>query len=244
MEFKITGVSDLPDWIHNNQISFKLNGDFFIQGDSTDYDVLWNSAKKIKDVDGLVLELGVRLGKGIFTIMNACIENDDKDRRFFGIDCYGAWAESFTNEMKIAAKMNMFAFCGATGLDFTLFELEDTEFMERYADGIPIYNRTIWDTHFKHTTPDKAQYKPDDYEWKKVVNEYALVHIDGPHRMQYVVPEVEFFLPRIVKGGIAVFDDINKKDEMYDHDEVEKMIFDHGFELVEKKGSKASYIKV
>ncbi|MFB5634979.1 MAG: class I SAM-dependent methyltransferase [Candidatus Nitrosomaritimum aestuariumsis] len=225
-----------PSWIYQNKIKFKpkVEEDFFIEGDSSNYDILWDCAKEIKGIDGLVLEIGVSLGMSSFVIMNSCIENNDMDRRFFGIDCYGAWAPSFTNQMKIAAKRNLFQFCYDMNIDYTMIELEDTEFFKRYEDGIPVYSRTVWDT---------KQYKPEDYEWKKICNEYALVHLDGPHRLEDVELESDFFLPRIVAGGFIVYDDIDKP-QKYDHDEFEPNIFKAGFELFKKEGTKAAYRKI
>ena len=236
MEFKIEGVSDLPDWLSSNAISFKVERDFVIQGDSADYDVLWNAAKSIKDVPGLILEIGVRLGKSSFVMVQACAENEDTDRKFIGVDCYGEWAPSYTNQMKLEAKATLGVFCALSGVDYTLFELEDTEYFKRYADGVPLYNRTVFDTAEK-------QYKPEDYEWKQVCNEYALVHLDGPHRMEDVVLESDFFMQRMAKNGVIVYDDIDKP-QKYNHDEFEPTLFDNGFELIEKKGSKASYRKL
>jgi hypothetical protein len=231
-------MKPVPEWATkqypNIEIPVQINK-LNIQGDSSDYHVLWNAAQKIKGVDGLILEIGVRLGMGTFTIMNSCLTNDDKHRRYFGVDCYGDIRKQYSNKLKIHAKYNLMAFAAMNEQDFTLLEMEDFEFFNRFADGIPIYERKIWETN---------QYTPEDYEWKDIVNKYALVHIDGPHRMQDVIDESEFFLPRIPVGGVVIYDDIDKYKKKYNHDEYEPTILEQGFEMIEKCGSKVSYVRV
>ena len=231
-------MKEAPDWTKHQypQVKIDVNiKEINIQGDSSDYHVLWNAAQHIKGVDGLVLELGVRLGFGIFTIINSCLENGENNRRYFGVDCYGDIRKQYSNKLKIIAKHNLMTFCALREQDFTLIEMEDFEFFNRFAEGIPVYERKIWDS---------KKYTPDDYEWKQTVNEYALVHIDGPHRMQDVVFESEFFLPRMAKGGVIVYDDIDKYKKKYNHDEYEPIILEQGFEMIEKCGSKVSYRKL
>lgn len=53
---------------------------------------------------------------------------------------------------------NLYAMCPSTGMECLFFPLEDTEFFKRYCDGIPIYD-----------------------EYKRIVNKYAMVFLDGPH---------------------------------------------------------------
>ena len=225
-------LDDLARW--------KNDKDFWIEGDSSDYHVLYKAAQEIaiNDISGLILEIGVRLGGSAFVTFKAFqdAQGGHYNRRFIGVDCYGSWAPSFTNEMKIAAKRNLFEYAWENHIDYTLLELEDTEFIERYADGVPTYNRTLWETKGK-------QYKPDDIEWKRTINEYSLVHLDGPHRMEDVVVETDFFEPRVVQGGIIVYDDVDKP-KKYDHDVFEPTLLVRGWELIERTGSKASYRKL
>jgi hypothetical protein len=76
-------------------------------------------------------------------------------------------------------------------------------------------------------------------EVKKLENQYAFVFFDGPHVNEAVQEEIDFFLPRSVKGTTYVFDDI----WMYDHDKFENILFDNGFKTLERKNVKASYVK-
>ena len=61
-----------------------------IEGDTYQeaYDLLKKYAKTIKGVDGLTCEIGVRRGLGSKSIMEGCIENNDK-RTHICIDPYG-----------------------------------------------------------------------------------------------------------------------------------------------------------
>ena len=64
----------------------------------------------------------------------------------------------YTNTMKNRMLANLYAMCHSTGMECLFFPLEDTEFFKRYCDGIPIYD-----------------------EYKRIVNKYAMVFLDGPH---------------------------------------------------------------
>jgi cephalosporin hydroxylase len=98
--------------------------------------------------------------------------------------------------------------------------MEDTEFFKRFEDGVPTYKNTE----------------------KSIENKYALVHFDGPHAVSDIIREVDFFSSRMSVGGFFVFDDTYVG--YYDHDKVEKFIFELGdFELVGKEKHKASYKK-
>ena len=98
-----------------------------------------------------------------------------------------------------------------------------------------------------------------------------LVHFDGPHVLDSIMRETLFFYERSVKGTIFVYDDIDSHKtaddpafthpkkmypdtyvpiydkidgvyyEFYNHSEIERWLFAHGFMLVEKKITKAAY---
>jgi len=123
----------------------------------------------------------------------------------------------YDNTMRNRIIPSLYFYAYARGLDFTFFCLEDSEFFNRYSDGVPVYN-----------------------EVKTLVNDYAFVFFDGPHDNSAVQLETNFFLPRTNIGSMFVYDDI----WMYDHDAIEKLLFANGFEIHEKKQIKASYIKV
>lgn len=123
----------------------------------------------------------------------------------------------YDNNMRNRIIPSLYYYAYQQGFDFTFFCLEDSEFFERYADGVPTYNET-----------------------KFLVNEYACVFYDGPHTNSIILEEMEFFQPRTPVGATAIFDDLWQ----YSHDEkIEPWLFDHGWNLLEKTEVKASYRK-
>lgn len=216
--------------------------------DSQEYEILFNAARNVKGVEGAVVEIGTRRGGSAKIIIDGLESNQDTNRSMFCIDPYGNIELEITNlsasihypgqhqldgdpqskdvtlkkrfdytdEMRNRVIPSLYYYAYQRGLNFTFFCLEDTEFFKRYADGVPVYQ-----------------------EQKKLENQYAFVFFDGPHTNEAVQTEIDFFLPRSVKGTTYVFDDI----WMYDHDKFEKIILDNGFEILEKKSIKASYHK-
>lgn len=225
----------------------RFNDDEVFGTDSQEYEILYNAAKKIKGVDGAVVEIGTRRGGSAKLIIDALVEQNDTNRSMFCIDPYGnidypetnraittfspqvpikgdlmstdvvnQIKHDYDNNMRNRIIPSLYYYAYQRGLDFTFFCLEDHEFFNRYADGVPVYN-----------------------EVKKLENKYAFVFFDGPHTNDAIQLESDFFIARANVGAVFVFDDI----WMYDHDRFEKIMFENGFEILEKKNIKASYIK-
>ncbi len=215
--------------------------------DSSEYDILANAVKKIKGVPGSVVEIGTRRGGSAKLIIDTLVSNNDTNRFMLCIDPYGnigypctnisvtthnvnAKIEGdplskditnsvrldYTNDMRNRTIPSLYYYAYQAGLNFTFFCLEDSEFFLRYADGVPVYD-----------------------QYKTIENQYALVFFDGPHDNASVHLETDFFMERTAKGAVLVYDDI----WMYDHDAIEKKLFERGFETVEKKTIKASYVR-
>ena len=68
-----------------------------------------------------------------------------------------------------------------------MFQLEDTEYFNGFARGVPIYKDGN----------------------KKIINTYDLVFFDGPHTTDKVMEEAMFFGPRSRIGTRFIFDDMN-----------------------------------
>lgn len=216
--------------------------------DSQEYEVLTNAVGQIKGVSGAVVEIGTRRGGSAKMIIDALANNNDTNRSMFCIDPYGnieiectnlnmavhypgttvegdpsskdltsPHRFDYTNDMRNRTIPSLYYCAYQAGLNFTFFCLEDSEFFKRYADGVPVYD-----------------------QFKKIEDKYAFVFFDGPHDNSAVLMETEFFVPRSVTGTTFVYDDI----WMYDHDMVERCLFDNGFKILEKKNIKASYRKV
>jgi hypothetical protein len=195
--------------------------------DHSGHNILYNASKDIINVNGIVCELGLRRGGGLGVMMLGCIDTSNIDRMFIAIDPYGnllyntnnntVVRHDYTNNMKYQTLINLYKFCLDNNILFDLITLEDTEFFKRYKDGIPFYNID-----------------------KQIINEYAIVHLDGPHHESDVLNEVMFFSDKISTGGYIVIDDVT----YFNMSNIENYLIDHGFILIDNDNQKASYKKV
>ena len=195
--------------------------------DSREYHILLNAVARVKDVDGLTCEIGVREGGGTKLIMET-LRNTGQQKVHIAIDPFGNIEYEhfetrkerldYTNAMKNRMLANLYALCNNTGMECLFFPLEDTEFFKRYCDGIPIYD-----------------------ECKRIVNKYAMVFLDGPHTTELVRAEFDFFNTRIPLNGVIVFDDIDQYQHM---DQLDAYIQANGFAVLEQGGCKISYVKL
>jgi len=201
----------------------ELAAQYGIEGDGAEYEILLEQAIQVKDVPGIVCEIGGLHGFGTFLLMNAM----GTDKKYLLIDPYGnilyddvfgstrRW--EYTNKVKATMMMNLGKWCAEKDYDFYFYPMTDTEFMRRFADGIPVFD-----------------------ENPIGMTQYCLVHIDGPHTIPLVLREVEFFIPRITLGGTIVFDDI----QQYDHRPVDQVMLQSGFRRnLMGRTHKMSYIK-
>lgn len=204
-----------------------MSGPVALEGDSAEYDILYRGAQLIKGVPGFTLEIGLRRGGGTEVIIQSCLDNQDR-RTHIAIDPYGDlplpvdhWGEAlrfdYTNAMKAQSLPRIFQWCADREAEFLFFNMEDTEFFKRFADGVPTYSQV-----------------------KMVGNEYALVFFDGPHSVHAIRQEVEFFVERAPLGAVWVFDDIR----LYSHSQIDEWVLAHGFESVQRGIHKQSYRKV
>jgi hypothetical protein len=199
----------------------------YLEGDSWDYEYLREAAMDIKDVSGMVCEIGLRRGGGCEAIMSGMIEANDR-RVLVGVDPFGnidyyEREDSFTkldytNNMRSEFIVNAHTYAGHNEIHLMFFNMEDTEFFDRFSDGVPYYN-----------------------EEKYMLDEYALVHFDGPHNYDSLKNETDWFNERAQSGAYFVYDDVVG---FYDHDKVEaEVILPLGFDLVIKGQRKAVYRK-
>lgn len=226
----------------------RFNDEEVFTTDSSEYEILAAAAAAVKGVEGAIVEIGTRRGGSAKMIIDTLDQNQDTRRSMFCIDPYGnieiectnknisahvpgvkvegdplstditkPLRFDYTNDMRNRVIPSLYYYAYARGLNFQFFCLEDTEFVKRYADGVPTYN-----------------------DEKIIENTYALVFFDGPHDNATLDLETAFFIPRSVVGSVFVFDDI----WMYDHDKYEKLLFEAGFETLDKGNVKASYKRV
>lgn len=201
-------------------------------GDSGEYDLIFKGIELSKDVDGLCMEIGLRLGGGSKEIIDGIaafcpnkiaiaidpygnIPYEHKEGEFIQYGEYG-----YTNRMMQECLSNIYPYAMEKKVHFIFFPLEDTEFFERFADGIPVY-----------------------CESKGIATKYSFVHFDGPHAIEPLIKEIEFFLPKTDPGAVWCFDDIGHNGAMhyYDHIYIENYILERGFKLIEKRNVKGLY---
>lgn len=206
-------------------------------GDSAEYELIKEGIQLSKDVEGMCLELGLRLGGGIKEIIDG-VSEFCPGKVVISVDPFGnipyehkegefvQYGEEYgySNNMKDTCLMTLHEYVREKKVYMMFLQLEDTEFFKRYADGIPVYRNS-----------------------KTIQDKYSFVHFDGPHAIQPLIDEIEFFLPRSNAGSIWCFDDIGHNIEgtpyqhYYDHDFIEKYLFERNFELIRKGHVKATY---
>jgi len=208
-----------------------------ISGDSLEYSLLakWTDQLNVMSTDFITtLEIGVREGYSSHVIC----ETIKQPHVHIGIDPYGDidykhidqkegfvayWIDdnkqpiknpdgsfkrpTYPNSMKETFNKN-FAHHQKT----VLFQLEDTEYMNAFGNGVPIYYNGK----------------------KKLVNQYDLVFFDGPHTTEAVMREATWFANRSRKGTRFIFDDI----DTYRIDLIAESLTFDGFKTIEKGKTK------
>lgn len=194
--------------------------------DSCEYHILENAVKLVKDVDGLTCEIGVREG-GSTQIILDIMKSTNQKKVHIAIDPFGNieyehWETKkerldYTNAMKNRMLKNLYSYCCDNEMEVLFFPMEDTEFFEKFRNGVPVYN-----------------------DYKQIINQYALVFFDGPHTTDLVRKEFDFFSDKIPVGGVLVFDDIGQ----YPHMEfLDEYIQSNQFKIIEQGSYKISYVK-
>ena len=206
-----------------------------IETDGLNYEILVNGVNEIKGVKGIICEIGTRRGGSAKWIIDTLSKNKDTDRTFITIDPYGnveydhgdgnigsrkEVVGDYTNIMRSETIPYLYHYGLNKLSNFIFYNLEDTEFFERYKDGIPIYSK----------------------EKKEIVNQYSLVFFDGPHDYNSVYKEVEFFNERTPLGAVYIFDDVSGS---YNHNLLEnKILLDFGWTRLDTSERKNSYKKL
>jgi hypothetical protein len=183
-----------------------------ITTDSVDYHVLIQAVIQTKNLGGLICEVGTRAGGSLKLIIDTLAYLPP--RPIVSVDPYG-WIDytfgeqtvkfDYTNTMRdICLRdihdhlLNLNNGRDKNFVNVVFFTLEDTEFFQRFADGVPVYNggeKTIYD-------------------------KYSMVFLDGPHSFDAVKAEIDFFAPRMESGAVVVIDDfdlINNQEALNQH---------------------------
>jgi hypothetical protein len=181
---------------------------------SESYKSLIKYIPELKDVDGISIEIGLRRGGGTLEIIEAFLENDDK-RPHVCVDPYGDieyWGHGkitqydYFNSMRNEAISNLYKYADVRGVNIIFYNLEDSEFYERFADGVPVYDRGT----------------------KTIVSKYCLVHIDGQHDVKSVDIATDFFIKNLSVKGVIVYDNT----DYYEHNEIHNKLLSNNFEVL------------
>lgn len=195
--------------------------------DSGEYELLTEAVELSKDIEGVALEIGLRLGFGTATIIEA-VAKFCPDKYVASMDPYGSILYEgregqvcrldYDETMRNTCLSNMYRFVIQHGVHWKLIELTDTDFFEQCRNGIIFYNLE-----------------------RVVINKYSLIHFDGPHNIEALKSEFSFFYPRMSVGGILCFDDCSP--DFFDTDLLEEHMGDK-VEVVKKGVKKWLYRKV
>lgn len=166
-----------------------------LEGDSAEYEYISEAVALSKDVEGLLVEIGLRAGMGTKTIIDACLEHRP-DSTVISIDPFGSIPYEhregqicrldYTDDMYKQVLADMSAYAFGKNVLWIPFKETDDDFFDRYYEGVPLY----------------------DFE-RKVCNKYAMAHLDGPHGGTAIMEEITWFNSRMEVGATIVIDDVS-----------------------------------
>lgn len=198
--------------------------------DSAEYELLIGAAREASRVEGMGCEIGLRRGGGSRMIMDTFIQ-EGVFKTHVMVDPWGdieyltteknqtRLYTDYTNDMRALCMMELFTYYRGKPVNPIVYNLEDSEFFARFADGVPSYFE----------------------KGKRLETKYCMVHLDGPHDSSAVNAEVDFFAPRMLPGAVMVCDDTN----LYSHwDNSHPHILASGFEEAARGQRKCVYRKV
>lgn len=192
-----------------------------------EFEILYDAVLHAAQLEGLSAEIGVREGGSSEIILHGLSEGVKFPH--ICIDPYGDLPYSYSDgeepvafdygtPMKQAAQRDLTSVAAKLGVDVIFMPFEDTEFFRRFPDGVPTYEAGK----------------------KAILSKYRLVFIDGPHVVDAVMREAEFFVSRMQTYGFMVFDDT----QAYDHQKVHNYLMDKGFKVHLSGSVKTSYMKL
>jgi hypothetical protein len=181
------------------------------------YESLIKYIPELKGIEGMSIEVGLRRGGGTLEIIEAFLENNDK-RPHICVDPYGnieyyghgkIQQYDYFNSMRNETISNLYKYAEIKNVNIIFYNLEDSEFYKRFADGVPVY---------------------DDGK-KQVISKYCLAHIDGQHDVISVDIATDFFITNLSVGGIIVYDNT----DYYEHDIIDDKLLNNNFEILIKE---------
>lgn len=168
-----------------------------IEGDSGEYEFLTEAVEMSKHLPGLLCEVGLRLGLGTKTIIDACVIHRPGSTvisidpfgsiPYVGREHVGEIRLDYTNDMYKQVMADMSAYVLDKNVNWIPRKVTDKRYFIEQVDGVELYDL--------NTT---------------IEMNYAMVHLDGPHNYEHVSKEILWFNDRMESGAIIAIDDISE----------------------------------
>ncbi len=199
-----------------------------IEGDSGEYEFLKEAVYLSKDVEGILAEVGLRLGEGTKNIVDAA-EQCRPGSTVLSIDPFGSILYvgrehigpirlDYTNDMYKQVLADMSLYVLHKNINWIPFKMTDKRFFESNFYGVELYEL--------ETT---------------VCNKYSMVHLDGPHNYEHVSAECIWFNDRMDIGATMVIDDCTP--DFIQIEPINQLLLGLGWELYKQGSKKNLYIK-
>lgn len=183
--------------------------------DQMNFDILINAVNETKDLYGVVIECGTGKGVGTKMIIEALSNTETK---FYSVDNYPLYKGGDINPYEGATHPLMH-----DGEFYRVTKDRTLEQLNRRAKA--------FHCHFVQINQD------DIYFCKKTKDEVKLAFIDSEHSLEHVIKLAVHLTPKVVEGGMMVFDDV----QCYDHSIVDEFMYHQGFDIAQVGDFKISY---
>lgn len=196
--------------------------------DSGEYEFLAEAVQMAASVEGMCCEIGLRLGKGTATFIEACAWYSP-DKLVISVDPFGSIPYigrehigpirlDYDNPMKHTALAQLNLFALEKGVKYGHYPWTDHVFFDKMADGVPYYDL--------------------QEHW---VRKYSVVHLDAQHTVADVSRQVMWFNERMDSGAIQILDDITI--DFMDIVPINKLFIELGWEILKQGAKKGVYRK-
>lgn len=200
-----------------------------ISGDSDEYWFLTEAVELSKDVEGMCLELGLRLGKGTQTIIDA-VRTHCSDKLVVSVDCYGNVPYTgrepdgethydYTDDMRNNCMADLWAYIKENPVDYRFIQMTDRDYFFYFDSSIPIYG----------------------YDGVRYEDFYSMVHLDAQHTVVDIIRQTNWFNERMETGATIVIDDVTP--DFLDFEPIKKHLIKLGFEHIKTGGKKSLWKK-
>lgn len=183
--------------------------------DRMDFDILINAVNETKDLFGVIIECGTGKAVGTRMIIEALSNTDTK---FYSVDNYPLYKGGDINPYEGASHPLMH-----DGEFYRVAKDRTLEQLDRFSKAVQC--------NFEQVNQD------DVYFCKYTEEDVKLAFIDSEHTLEHVLKLAVHLAPKVIEGGMLVFDDI----QCYDHSVVDEFLYHQGFDVVEIGDFKISY---